>query len=134
LEGLFTSYLVAVLILLYRRIRGEIGERTDAQLWPGEISDDSERSALKPYTWGPWRLPGIWGILNNLVAVVYLVIICFFSFWPSVTPPTAVDMNYSQTVWGAVVIVSLVYYFVYARKQYKGPVVEVELLKLRDGS
>jgi choline transport protein len=132
LEGLFTSYLVAVALLLYRRLRGEIGERADDQAWDSATLDEARCPTQQPFTWGPWRVPGIWGIINNIIACIYLVVICFFSFWPSETPVEAVDMNYSQTVWGAVVLVSILYYVFFARHWYKGPVVEVELLQARD--
>jgi len=126
LEGLFTSYLVAACLLLYRRIQGEI--------WEYQKSKDLDSMTAatgqtKLYSWGPWSIPGIWGILNNIFAIIYLVIVCFFSFWPTETPVTAVDMNYSQTIWGAVVIFSLLYYFGWAKKWYEGPVVEVEVLE-----
>jgi choline transport protein len=41
LEGLFTSYLVAVALLLYRRLRGEIGERADDQAWDSATLDEA---------------------------------------------------------------------------------------------
>lgn len=75
--------------------------------------------------WGPWRIKGIWGILNNSFAVVYLTIILFFSFWPPVIPVTAATMNYSSLVTGTVFIFSIVYYFLWAKKDYQGPIVEV---------
>ncbi|KAI9681716.1 MAG: hypothetical protein M1822_007068 [Bathelium mastoideum] len=129
LEGLFTSYLVACCLLLYRRVRGEIGERSNVDDLDGSTAAAAQ---TKPYSWGPWHVPGIWGTLNNILAIAYLVIVCFFSFWPTQTPVKAADMNYSQTVWGAVVILSLLYYFIWAKKWYQGPLVEVELLQALD--
>lgn len=76
--------------------------------------------------WGPWRIPGIWGILNNAFACVYLTIILFFSFWPPMTPVTPSTMNYSSLVTGAMLIFSIAYYFVRARKDYQGPIIEVQ--------
>ena len=69
--------------------------------------------------WGPWHIPGSWGIANNAFACTYLTVIVFFSFWPTERPVTAENMNY------AVVIVSLVYYLVWAKRVYTGPVIEV---------
>ena len=122
LEGLFTSYLVACVLLLWRRIRGQIGEYQELGI---NVGDQSTKS----FSWGPWRIPGVLGMANNLLAIVYLVVVCFFSFWPAQTPTNAENMNYSQTVWGAVIIFSVAYYFVWARRTYNGPVVEVELLQ-----
>jgi len=117
LEALFSSYLLACGLLLYRRCKGDIGD----------CLPDFERSAKSPNTWGPWHVPGKWGILNNIFACCYLTIIAFFSFWPSAIPVSPATMNYSSLVVGSVVILSLAYYFAWAKKTYKGPVVEISL-------
>lgn len=76
--------------------------------------------------WGPWRIPGIWGILNNAFTCVYLAVVWFFSFWPTATPVTPQSMNFSVLVTGVVVIFSVLYYFIRARKIYVGPIIEVQ--------
>ena len=76
--------------------------------------------------WGPWHIKGVLGMLNNAFACVYLVIILFFSFWPPATPLVASTMNYSSLVTGAVAIFSVVYYFVWGKKYYQGPIIEVQ--------
>ena len=65
------------------------------------------------------------GIAVNTFACAYLVTMVFFSFWPTTRLVTAKDMNYAVLVTGAIVILSLTYYVVWARKVYKGPVIEV---------
>ena len=75
--------------------------------------------------WGPWHIPRYWGIVNNTFACCYLTVVVFFSFWPTVRPVTAENMNYAVLVTGAIVIFSLTYYLVWARRVYTGPVVEV---------
>ena len=80
--------------------------------------------------WGPWRLKGIFGIVNNVIACAYLILLIFFSFWPSVNPVTDLNMNFSVLVTGAVVIFSVLYYLLWAKKNYKGPIVEVDLRAL----
>ena len=117
LEALFASYLVAAGLLLYHRTQGNIYD--NRQLRYSTIPE--------VLSWGPWRVPGIFGILNNICACVYLVIVCFFSFWPSSSPTTAENMNYSSLVTGAVVLFSTVYYFLRARRTYQGPIVETGL-------
>lgn len=116
-EAFYVSYLITCGLLLYRRLKGQIGE---ADL-------DGMPSSSAPYTWGPWRLPGWTGTLNNVFAVIYLVIMTFFGFFPTAPEVTPDTMNYSVLVLGAVVIFSLIYYFVGARKTYQGPTVEVKL-------
>lgn len=119
LEGFYTSYFVACSLLLYRRVRGDIGDHADGHF--------GGPAGLKPYTWGPWRVPGAIGILNNACACVYLIVLSFFSFWPTVLPVTPANMNYSSLVTGTVVICSVTYYVTWARKIYRGPIVEVEV-------
>ena len=85
--------------------------------------------------WGPWHLPGLLGTLNNAYAVCYMIFVIFWSVWPPATPVKASTMNYSVVVTGGVAILSAVWYFVQARKVYKGPTVDEEVARgMRAGS
>lgn len=85
--------------------------------------------------WGPWHLPGILGTLNNAYACVYMVFVIFWSVWPPDYKPTVSTMNYSVVVTGGVMILSTIWYFVRARKVYKGPTVDEEVERvMRQGS
>lgn len=117
LEALFSSYLLACGLLLYRRIRGEIRD----------FDPNFERTPTSPHTWGPWHLSGTLGTLNNIFSCCYLTIITFFSFWPTAIPVSPTTMNYSSLVVGSIVIFSTLYYVTWAKKIYKGPVVEITL-------
>jgi len=117
LVSLYGTYLLACGLLLYRRVRGDIST--------GDLPDFPTL-----YTWGPWRIPGLWGIINNSVACLYLVLLAFFSFWPSFSVVTPATMNYSCVVFGAAIIFSGLYYVVSAHNTYKGPVVEVHFSEL----
>ena len=66
-------------------------------------------------------MPEPWGTIVNVVGIVYLVVVLFFSYWPTAANPTPADMNWSVLVVGAVGIVSIVYYMVWARKVYVRP-------------
>lgn len=79
----------------------------------------------KQLVWGPFHLPGVFGIAVNVFAVAFGLIIFFFSFWPVATPVTPATMNYSIVMTGAVVTFAVLYYVIYARKVYTGPIVEV---------
>ncbi|KAF2240361.1 amino acid transporter [Trematosphaeria pertusa] len=116
LEAFYSSYLLACGILLYRRIRGDIRD------------PDTEPTKERPYEWGPWRLKGLLGTLNNIVACAYLLLVIFFGYWPTMLPVTAANMNWSSTVLGSVAIFSMGYYLLRARNGYTGPVVEVRLV------
>ena len=119
--GFYSTYFLAIILLLYRRVRGDILEPRDAK--PGVVYNPSEKRFI--LIWGPWCLRGWLGIANNVFSCGYLLVIWFFSFWPPATPITASSMTYSSLLWGATALFSGVYYLARGRKQYKGPVVEV---------
>ncbi|KAH8652625.1 putative GABA permease [Tricladium varicosporioides] len=118
ISSLFGSYLIAASLLLYRRLTGAIHVST-----PDDNLTNSIDSSLK---WGPWYLPGFWGTANNIFACIYLVFIFFFSFWPANADVTPNNMNWAVLVFGAVVCFSILYYAIYARKVYSGPIIELE--------
>ena len=115
--GLCTSYLLPIILLLWRRIAGKIRHASYSEYrftnTPGfELS------------WGPWRMPGILGPAVNLIAIFYLCIVLFFSFWPAEAAVTASNMNYSVVVAGSMFMFSVIWYLVRGRKVYKGPIVD----------
>ena len=113
----YASYLIVCGLLLYRRFTGSIkARRIDG---PQLSVEDTE------ITWGPWHVPGVLGISNNIFACAFLVILLFFSFWPQDTPTTAATMNYSVLVTGFVFCFSILYYLFWARKFFSGPIVEI---------
>ncbi|KAJ3487379.1 hypothetical protein NLG97_g6426 [Lecanicillium saksenae] len=115
---LHLSYLLVLSFLLYNRITGAIAE-------PNSIT--AEEVSPDQLIWGPFRIGGILGITNNIFAIMYAIFILFFSFWPPAIPVQPSSMNYSCLVTGSVIVFSLGYYFVRARKQYNGPVIEFSL-------
>jgi choline transport protein len=124
LEGFYISYLLAIGLLLWRRLRGDLDTPTVTAFSSSARADETYDRCL---TWGPWRLKGTLGVVNNAVACCYLCLLIFFSFWPSqakITSPT--QMNWAVLVTGGVGVVSVGYYAAFARKTYTGPVVEVD--------
>lgn len=120
-SGLYSSYLIVAVLLLYRRCTSGF-----------KMPDSSELPALAntsgtELVWGPWHLPGALGIANNAFTCAYLVVIWFFSFWPPSLPVTPDNMNYAALMTGATVLFSIVYYFAWANREYEGPIVEVEI-------
>ncbi|KAJ3496009.1 hypothetical protein NLG97_g2979 [Lecanicillium saksenae] len=112
ISGLYSSYLISAALLLYRRCTNGVS-----------MPDETEK--IDGLVWGPWRVPGVLGIVNNSVACAYLLTMWFFSFWPPAPVDKAQDMNFSVLMNGAVVIFSVVYYLVWAKREYKGPLREV---------
>ena len=69
-------------------------------------------------------MPGMLGPAVNLFAIVYVLIILFFSFWPPELPVDTASMNYTILVTGAVLIFSVTWYYASGRRDYKGPVID----------
>lgn len=134
-SGLYASYFIPCSLLLWRRVTGQIKDHSSATgddddraeasraiaLSIEDIQDEVAQPALK---WGPWRVPGLLGILNNAFSCSYTLFVLFWSFWPPKMPATPENMNYSILVTGAVIIFSIVYYYVWGKAQYKGPLIE----------
>jgi hypothetical protein len=64
---------------------------------------------------------GRWGILVNIVSLVYVTPIFVFSFFPAVPNPTAVEMNWAVVMVGGVIVLATMYYIAWGRKQYSPP-------------
>ncbi|KAI0478677.1 putative GABA permease [Xylariaceae sp. FL0804] len=118
IAGLYSSYLLSCGLLLWRRTQPR-----------GIRPFDTRTSRVGPRNlqWGPWRIPGALGIVNNVFACLYLLLLWFWAFWPPSTPVTPETMNFSILTFGAVALFAVIWYFVTGRKNYKGPIVEVEL-------
>lgn len=115
--ALNSSYLIASGLLLYRRCTGGI--------LPYHMNLDSQISDATKLVYGPWYIPGIYGIAVNSFACIYQIILIFFCMWPSELPVTAENMNYTALVTMVVIAFSTAYYYIWARRIYTGPVVEV---------
>lgn len=125
-SGLYASYFMCCSLLLWRRCTGAISlPPSSGPLTNTPAAPHTSAASDPQLTWGPWRIPGVFGIVVNAFACAYMIVIIFFSFWPPATPTTASTMNYSSLVLGAVMIFSVVYYLVWARRVYKGPIVEI---------
>ena len=114
--GLNSSYLIASGLLLYRRCTGG--------LLPRHMNLASKDSDDGKLVFGPWYIPGMYGIAVNAFACAYLTVLIFFCMWPSQLPVTAENMNYTALVTVAVIAFSMGYYYFWARRIYTGPVVE----------
>lgn len=118
-SGLYLSYMVVASLLLYRRCTGGVSRSN------GE-DDLIVNTAGAKLVWGPFHIPGILGTLVNMFAVAYMIIIVFFTFWPTTVQVKAATMNYSVVGTFGTILLSIGYYCIRARKVYEGPIVEVE--------
>lgn len=114
-SGLYASYIITEALLLYRRVTGAILSLKDAKDGVGEKGQ---------LVWGPFHVPGVFGTAVNIIAVLFGVVIFFFSCWPVSSTVEPATMNYSSLMAGAVVVAAVVYYVIWARDTYEGPQVE----------
>ena len=75
-----------------------------------------------PLPTGRWSL-GRWGIVCNIISVVYTVFVLFWAGWPEMRNPAVDSINWGPIMFGVVFLISAVYYTVHGRKVYRGPVV-----------
>jgi amino acid transporter len=64
---------------------------------------------------------GKWGILTNIVALVYITPLFVFSFFPSTPMPAPNAMNWAIAMVGGVIVLATVYYIIWGRKTYTPP-------------
>lgn len=118
IAGLYPSYWLSCTLLLWRRLQPQAIRPYDPNVL---------RVNPKNLFWGPWRIPGLFGVLNNLFASCYLLLVWFWAFWPPATSVDPQSMNYSVLTFGGTVLLSVIWYLLRGNKVYQGPVMEVEL-------
>ena len=92
------TYEMSILCLVWRRLYG---------------------APLPPYAWSLGRA----GLPINIAGSVYGFYLMFFSALPLDYAVTAVNFNWSPVMFAAVMGFAAIYYVLYARKVYQGPVV-----------
>ncbi|KAJ5902283.1 hypothetical protein N7495_002811 [Penicillium taxi] len=155
--GFYSTYFLPSAFLLYHRIKGNVlphgtminglpdaataQEKPTFKAGPSVSSErnipEAEKAtrpefdiAKAPLIWGPWKVSGIPGIINNAYACVYMIFVIFWSVWPPSTPVDSSIMNYSIVVTGGVLILSGIWYFARARKEYSGPLIDDEVAEI----
>lgn len=144
ITGFYCSYMLPAVFLLNHRIRGNIAPHRAVRNDNSEsiqpideatakdadvVGATTRRTSLAQVqlSWGPFHLPGWFGIINNAYACVYMVFVIFWSFWPPEYDTNAQNMNYAIVVVAGVVIFSIVWYYVKGRYEYSGPTVDEEV-------
>lgn len=102
--ALLTAYLVCIGCMIWRRV-------TNASLLPS-----------------PFSL-GRYGLAVNIIAMVFVVIFLLLAFFPEYQNPTVETMNWNIVIYSGVTLFSLIYYFLYGRHVYAGPVEYVRKLE-----
>jgi choline transport protein len=73
------------------------------------------RDKLQP---GPFSLGKFWGPICNWVSIVYCSITTVFFFFPSAPDPTGGSMNYAIAVFGVMLVVAVIFWFVKGKNSY----------------
>ena len=126
-NGLYASYFVACILLLWRRCKGSIKDASELPQ-SNNVRAINVPGSAGNLIWGPWRITEPFGTVINVLACIYLLMVFFFTFWPPTTPVTPNTMNYSCLVMGSVAIISGLYYVFHAHKIYKGPIIDGGIL------
>ncbi|KAF2002121.1 amino acid transporter [Amniculicola lignicola CBS 123094] len=98
------SYMVSIGCVTLRRIRGQ-------PLLPSKFS------------------LGRWGLPINILSLIFLVVLFIWSFFPPVPNPTPDLMNWAALMFGSTMVFSVLYFYLYGRHQYDGPVAYVRKLE-----
>lgn len=75
----------------------------------------------KNIIYGPFQLKGALGFVFNGISCAFLVAFFVIFCFPYFLPTDAKTMNYASLIWGGLTIFVTVWWFVGARKGYKGP-------------
>jgi hypothetical protein len=65
----------------------------------------------------------------DTISIIVLLVIWTFSFFPLTKNVDPSTMDWGVAIFGGVVMISLVYYVIHARKVYKGPVTRVKMMQ-----
>jgi choline transport protein len=101
LLALLSTYMISIGCVLLKRLKGE------------------------PLPHARWSL-GRFGLPINAFAFFYSFFVIIFSCFPIALPVSKSDANWAPAVWGGVIVVSLVVYFMHGKRHYTPPVIFVE--------
>ncbi|KAF7589355.1 hypothetical protein BBP40_004435 [Aspergillus hancockii] len=80
---------------------------------------------LPPARWGMGRF----SLVVNVISVLVLPICWTFSFFPLTREVDPTTTNWSVVIFSGVILVAMGYYYIHARKVYKGPVTRVNVMR-----
>ncbi|KAF9634607.1 hypothetical protein BFW01_g5502 [Lasiodiplodia theobromae] len=109
----FATFILSASTLLLKRIRHRRRHSTE--------NDDSNDIPLGAFNLGS----NATGIPIIVASIAYSLLGAFFSLWPPAPDPKPEELNWSGVVFGGGVVWSLLYWAVWGRKVYTGPVLEI---------
>lgn len=103
-SALYASYFICIACVARKRIVGE-------PLLPSRFS------------------LGRWGLFVNLTAMAFEIVQFVFIFFPTAPNPTAEYFNWTLAVFVGTLLWAVVYYYLWGKKNYKGPVTYVRKME-----
>ncbi|PSN69698.1 amino acid transporter [Corynespora cassiicola Philippines] len=100
--GLLSSYMIAISCILAKRLRGEMMLQTRFSL-------------------------GKLGMVVNIIALCFLSVAFTFIFFPVTPNPSPESMNWSCLMFGFILTFSMIYYHIWGKHNYVGPVEYVKV-------
>ncbi|PKX99343.1 putative choline transport protein [Aspergillus novofumigatus IBT 16806] len=73
----------------------------------------------------PFKVPRTVGYACNVMTIVWAVVTTVFFTFPTTFPVTGGNMNYASVVLAVMLVIGLVNWFVYAKRHYHGPRLEM---------
>lgn len=128
---MFTSVLSVINIGSATALNSITGLQTNAMLSSYMCSIGCmiwRKAAKQPLLPSEFSL-GRWGLPVNITSMVFLVVFFILAFFPTAPHPDASTMNWNILIYGAVILLSTVYYHVWGKKVYDGPVEYVRKLE-----
>ena len=110
IPAILATYVLLIMLLLYRRTIAHIRSPRPKQANPMLLNTPDRQLA-----WGPWHIPGAWGILINTFACIYGTVIFIAGFFPSSVHVTADTIDWDVLTFPVVLILLLLYYFTRGR-------------------
>lgn len=101
LLALMSTYMLSIGCVLLRRLRGE---------------------ELPPARWSLGRF----GLPINALAVAYAAFVVVMSCFPDYLNPDPLEANWAPAIWGVVILLSIIAYFLHGRKHFTPPVIFIE--------
>jgi hypothetical protein len=69
---------------------------------------------------------GTWGFAVNCIALIYIIPIFIFSFFPGTPNPTAATMNWASAMVGGIALLATIYYIIWGKRTYLPPTDTIE--------
>jgi choline transport protein len=73
---------------------------------------------------GPWAMKPLVSVAVNATGLTYLLFACITFNFPSVSPVTSENMNYTSAAVGVIMFIAAVTWLTSARKKFSGPDIE----------